>query len=468
MRAALRLACAALLLANLGACRDYLSGPGLTENPNAPTQATIGQLFFAMQVGQFTLFEGQLARDAAMFTQQMAGVSGNSQRYGSSYDLDEKSAADAWGGFYTGGGLVDLRKIEQLARAQGDAQWLGIAEIWEAMSMGTAASVWGDIPYREAVSAVSTPRLDPQEQVYRDVIALLDDGIALLVANGPGPRSLDLVYGGDTASWRRAAYTLKARFWLHMAERQGAPAYQAALAAAERGISAAPASVTEAVHGQAAGDFRSTHDNTPNNGNVWQLGGVAARGEIVAGQALVTTLLSRGNDPRLAGYFDPAAGSKPPAFRGADEHGLPAGGTPSSFLNAAVRRALNFRQPLVTWSENQLIMAEAKYELGDAAGALANLNAVRAAVGLAALPGPVTLEQIMTEKYIVQFQNIDAWSDYKRTCIPDLRPGGSQSADIPGRLPYPAAERLANPNIPLPTAAPVRNWDDPTSCAMTR
>ncbi len=460
---ALRLLCAASLAASLGACGDFLTGPGLTQNPDVPVQATPAQLFSAIQAAQFTLFEGQLARDATMFTQQMAGVgNGAQQQYGSLYQLDEASASNSWTGFYTGGGLVDLRKLQQAARAAGDARWQGIAEIWEAFSLGTAASVWGDIPYREAVSSSSAPRLDPQQQVYQDVIALLDHGSGLLDGSGPGPGALDVVYGGDPGKWRRAAYTLKARFWLHMAERLGPPAYQAALAAAQQGISDAPTTVVQAVQGQAAGDFRTAHDTTQASGNIWaQM--LLKKTEIVAGQALVSLLLARGNDPRLAGYFDAAAGSSPPAFRGADEHGQPVGGSPTSLLNSSVRRALNFHQPLVTWSENQLIMAEAKFQLGDAAGALGHLNAVRAAVGLPALAGPVTLAQIMTEKYIVQFQNIDAWSDYKRTCIPALQPAAG--SDVPGRLPYPLAERLANPNIPLPSNAPARNWDDPQPCS---
>ena len=44
----------------------------------------------------------------------------------------------------------------------------------------------------------------------------------------------------------------------------------------------------------------------------------------------------------------------------------------------------------------------------------------------------------MTEKYIVLFQNIETWNDYKRTCIPSLTPvNNSQGGVIPGRLLYP-------------------------------
>jgi hypothetical protein len=174
------------------------------------------------------------------------------------------------------------------------------------------------------------------------------------------------------------------------------------------------------------------------------------------------SLLEGRNDPRLAAYFDPVTGT---TYRGANQFGVaPAGGT--SNLDRETRTVLTFRQPFITWAENQLIIAEASFQLGTG-NPLANLNAVRTAVGLPALPGPVTLADIAIEKYIVNFQNIEAYNDWKRTCFPRLTPGGqnnTSAADIPARLPYALTERQANPNIPAPNAAPTRNWNDPNAC----
>ena len=125
---------------------------------------------------------------------------------------------------------------------------------------------------------------------------------------------------------------------------------------------------------------------------------------------------------------------------------------------------------LVTWAENQLILAEAKFKLTGAADALPHVNAVRTAVGMPTLAS-VTFDDVMIEKYIAMFQNIDVWSDFKRTCIPLVKPFGS-AAEVPGRLPYSVTERTANPNIPLPSAYPtgttgpsqLRNWNDPNAC----
>jgi hypothetical protein len=181
---------------------------------------------------------------------------------------------------------------------------------------------------------------------------------------------------------------------------------------------------------------------------------------------LVSVLKAR-TDPRLTAYFDPNAGGQVIGMD-ADAHVVGTGA--ASVINTSVRRAFTFRQPLVTWAENQLIMAEAKFQLGDVPGAAGNTNAVRVAVGMPALAA-VTFQDVMLEKYIAMFQNIDTWNDYKRTCIPLVKPYLT-SPEVPGRIPYGSAERSNNPNLPLPSAYPagttgvsfLRNWNDPNAC----
>ena len=130
-----------------------------------------------------------------------------------------------------------------------------------------------------------------------------------------------------------------------------------------------------------------------------------------------------------------------------------------------------YRQPLVTWNENLLIKEEALFQTGNTGAALDTLNAERAAWGeatewhsalsLSPVSAPVTLADIMTEKYLVLFQNIEYWNDYKRTCLPALTPAAGK-ANIPGRLLYGTTERQTNPNVP---DDPARNWNDPQPCS---
>src|SRR5947199_8833098 len=397
-------------------------------------------------------------------------------------------------GFYTGGGLLALRNIQAAAQVSGDNFLLGIAKVWEGLAMGTATSVWGDLPYSQAVDpGIAEPVLDPQESIYAAVQSRLDEGIAALqvaLAGASGdcaPAEGDLIYcatsippiprATEIQRWIRAAYTLKARFHLHLVERNGNAEYALALAAAQNGISEAPTGPTQAfqaMNGQAPGDFRTFHGSVQDfDANVWAEF-LLARQDIVAGNVLVQILKAR-NDPRLDAYFDRNAQGQ---VVGSDQNNSPVRPTgcaspcSPSVVNTIVRRQITFTQPLVTCAENQLIMAEAKYMTGDSAGAVVNLDAVRTAVGMPAL-GNVSFTDVMTEKYIAMFQNIDVWSDYKRTCIPALTPFGKPPAvEVLGRMPYGQAERTSNPHLPLPSAYPagttgssqVRNWNDPNHC----
>jgi starch-binding outer membrane protein, SusD/RagB family len=459
-------------------CDDFIQGPGLTETPNLPSAATAPQQLIAVQARMATLLQGQLARTAGIYTQQIIGLN-NQQLLVTQYLYGESDYSGFWNGIYSGGGLVALRNIQALAQADGDRLMEGIGLVWEGFLMGTATSIWGDIPYSEAIRPdILTPRLDPQREVYSQVQAVLDAGIAALQAAGSAgaPVTADLVYcstagcsrAEQVSRWTAAAFTLKARFHLDLVERDGNAAYQAALAAAERGILEAPANATQAIHGQGPGDFRFFHGTTQDvDANIWA-GFLSQRGgDIRAGNTLVQLLKDR-NDPRLQGYFSPNGQG---GFFGLDRNANQVGGAPSE-ITTNVRRAFNFRQPVITWAENQLILAEAKFRLQGAAAALPHVNAVRTAVGMPAL-GSVTFEDVMLEKYIAMYQNIAVWSDVRRTCIPALRPFGT-GAEIPGRIPYGSFERTNNPNIPLPSAFPAgttgasqqRNWNDPNPCPL--
>lgn len=425
---------------------DFLSGPKLTTDPNKQSETrTPDQFFVPIQANTWFLNEGQLARVAAIWHQQMAGV----QRQFSSVDIYAQGEADLpteWSSFYTGGGIIDARKLQVQVAALGDRKYLGIAKIYEAWLIGTAADMWGDVPYSEAVAAVATPKLDKQMDIYAAVEVLLSSAITDLNAGvGAGPSSADLVYGGSASKWIDFAHTLKARYYLHQAEVTPAN-YALALAEAQLGI-------------KKGNDYTDFHSDAPAESNMWyQFQVVDRSGYMLAGEALVDTLKGRA-DPRLALYYAPNGsgqfvGSKP-------------GENLDSFASdlSDVRLDPAFRQPLVTWRENQLIIAEASSKQAGGDGtALVALNAERADVGLGpvALAGAALYGAIMTEKWIEDFQKIEVFQDYNRSCFPVLVPFGGLK--IPGRVIYPDVERNSNPNIPVPSAQPARNQNDPTGC----
>ena len=78
MRNALKVALGLALVMGAGACSDYLSGPGIDTDPNNVDKLTRpGALYFGIQAAQVVQREGQLARNAVQYVQQ---VSGNSRQ----------------------------------------------------------------------------------------------------------------------------------------------------------------------------------------------------------------------------------------------------------------------------------------------------------------------------------------------------------------------------------------------------
>lgn len=504
---------AALALGTAG-CNDFLSGPGVDEDPNNITRLTRpGPLYIAIQALQSVQFEGQLARNAAEYVQQIAGNSRQQIGY-DLYQMDpitiDPHFFSVYGSAITvqgGGGLLDIHKMQQLARTVDDSIYIGIGKVYEALVIGMAASIWGDIPYREAADSTNeTPAFDPQLQVYGDMLTQLDSAIFFLAANpappnvGPPADNSELIYldrGGNTAAlaqvYTQVAHSLKARYYMHLAEVNPAN-YALALAEVPLGISTP------------ANDMLWYHDQSPTGQNVWWQF-MSARGDIAPGAALIEILKRRiaagvENAERLSFYFTPAVPAGTPAdffgFRPGGSVNMEAApgvyngnGVPGSdpraysgfnFINNAVDVG-DVRMPVITYAETQLIGAEAAFQIGGQGAAQPFLDAARANRSYGArgttpiaftplAPVPATLENIMEEKYVTLFLSIEAWNDYKRTCLPALAPAPSSLGNttpgtqpIPGRLPYGITEINANPNTP--SVSPVgRNANDPNPCPV--
>ncbi|MEP7381370.1 MAG: SusD/RagB family nutrient-binding outer membrane lipoprotein [Gemmatimonadota bacterium] len=434
---------AAMAVGGSAACSNFLDAPEAVANPNQPTVAGINQQFVATQTALTLQYTSDLARTACIWIQQCAGTE---RQYGQlgMYDYGEDAYNASFAQVYTGGGLIDIKGVIEKADAAGDDVYGAVGRVIEVMQMGLAADVWGDIPYSQAVSDTPTPSLDAQQDVYISLQATLDTAITMLASNkGAGPGLVDLYYGGNAVKWARLAHTLKARYALHVAEREGASAYALALAQAQQGL-------------QPGDDFLGIAGDNPQSYNAWyQFLVIQRAGYMFAGRELVDLLAQR-SDPRLTHYF---LANDDDAYVGAD----PGDATSSQFSSFTVQDAPAYRQPIVTWQENRLIVAETAFRTGSGSLAASALDAVRQDAGLPTL-GTVTLEDILAEKYIVLFQNPEAWNDYKRTCYPALIPAAGSQA-VPGRLLYAVGERNSNPNVPAPAAQPARNWNDPVACS---
>ncbi len=457
----------------VGGCGNFLTGDKLTGNPNSPSQATAEQLFVGVQANLFTSQENSVAMTICEWMQQCMGVGGRFVDAYAHYSVNEFSWDGNWYQVYTGGGLVDLRKIEATEQAAGDSVFLGVAKIWEAFDMGVAADLWGDVPYTEAVAQSPTPALDSQASVYAAVQQLLSDAINELTnGTGTGPLGNDLVYGADASLgkrmlWIQAAHTLKARFLLHTVEASASKAtvYTNVISEATLGINSP------------AGDLLAFHSPAVTERNIWyQFQNTTFGQDLVAGKALVDIMKAR-SDPRLPEYF----GTNALGGYGGEDVNVAQPGNTVSPLAGSKRMCPtpsdcgSFRQPLVTYQENELILAEAYNRTGNDPLALTHLNNARAVPGLSALSGiagGALTDSIMIEKYVTLFQNMEVWNDYRRMCIPalvaDTTASPSFRKKIPGRLFYSGSEMNANSHIPDPSTQLAtngfRNPNDTADC----
>jgi len=513
---------ASLVISGTG-CHEFLTGPSLGEhNPNAVTALKDpGALYVGLAAGQMASYTGQIGRFADLYMQQVGGAARQQQ----GYDLYVVGPGDvdvAYASFWAapllsggGGGAADARLVQTIGHQVKDSIYVGLGKVWEAMLMGDAASIWGDVPYTQAFDPTRypTPKYDPQMTVFNEVEQTLDSAIIYLTATpsatnlgptGTLPRGIrrtaEIIYPGRApthleAVYTTVAHTLKARYYLHMAGLDPAN-YAKALAEAQLGIS------------KPADDF-NWYANTAQGGNIWyQFQG--ARTDLAPAAALIHLMKARilagkdidngrftlyfldqnGNPCQLSGNaLQPDSGCTGirPGFNTVLPYGE--GNSTFSFIN----NDGSFNVPAVTFAETKLIAAEAALHAGKVAQATTFYNAVRTneAYGADALDasdtvishrcsptclfaaqptvGAVTLADIMEEKYIDQFAEIEVWNDYKRTCLPSLAAApsspssGATRAVIPGRLPYGQTAENQDPTTPNvgPTA---RNSNNPTAC----
>ncbi len=441
----------ALLGMGVSSC-EFISP--IEGNPNAVATASVDQLFTGAQVNLFFFAEGQLSRLSSMWTQQMTGVDRQFEAL-DNYTLTESDADDDFERVYTQGGLIDIRQAIAQAEAAGRAPYAGILKIHEAYLVGMTASYWGDIPYSEAVDPnIANPVLDDQAAVYTAVQALLDEAITDLAGTGSGPGSVDLWFAGNTARWTAVARTLKARFYMHMAEVSAAN-YALALAQANQGITSA------------AGNWKAQHSTAATENSLWYQF-FRDRSGYIGGGDFLGPLMVADNDPRLPRYFSRIG--TPPAYVFTTDV--------RSLLADPGFGASNYDFPIVTCSENQFIIAEATLGSGGTAAnaraaADAALDCEEAEHGLSAtalnaqqaandaLTGTALRNEIMRQKYIAMFLNPEALNDYKRTCQPGFTP---RAGGVPRRLFYGQQERQTNTNVPDVGSQPVANDNDPNPC----
>jgi starch-binding outer membrane protein, SusD/RagB family len=414
---------AAMLFAT--SCKDLIEG--YSTDPVNITDPSVIETFKYLSGAEVNLigaYEGDVNRTTGLWTGHFSGE--DRQYIGlSNYSVTGRDFDTEWAAIYAGV-LKNTKLMKTKAKFEGNFRVIGIGQVLDAMALGLAADLWGDVPFTEATQypEIKNPKYDPQAEVYAGVQAKLDSAIANLAVEVPDrliPTDADFYFGGDGPTWIRVANTLKARYYLHVGDYANAIIYSDPAIA----ISSAAENMM-APHGP---DYQF-------NFNLFYSFLTYDRPGYMGANSYTPKLLdpslptSRNNDKtnengRFNYFYAPLA------YWG----GLNTGaeydpnvlvdfdwGTPPEY-NGFFGATTSF--PLVTFEENMLIRAESFAKLNNFAQALASLNSLRAYFDTGAQFGTSTA---YTTEFGQDFDPDLGGGFYKPYVAADFSPGGMENA----------------------------------------
>lgn len=406
-------------------CENYI-GSDINRDPNNPTSVPIFAQMPAIQIALADVYGGDFSRFNCMLTQQIEGVIRQYSSLNQYTGLTPNRYDDAWQNIYENI-LNEIKLAKSSALEDGNHHYLGTLFVIEAYTLMLATDVWDDMPYSEALKGVETinPPYDSQSDIYQVIYSLLDEAIALF-GGAPGPLlpgDEDVYYGGNIVAWEKAAHAIKARGLLKDKEY--------ASAAAEAGKA-----------------FASPEDNMgfqypdANAAGQWYRFNRDRTGDMEFHPQMRTLMSALGDMDRLNIIDQP-------------------------FVTSHPYMVADFYQELITYREMQFIIAEADLRVttgGTEAGYGAYLAGIKASfenfaldmeaynayVAQAAVApgvGNLTLEMVLTQKYIAMYLQPEVYSDWRRTGIPALAP--TSGSAVPVRWHYSSDEYLFNSSAPL-------------------
>ncbi|MAZ93902.1 MAG: SusD/RagB family nutrient-binding outer membrane lipoprotein [Lentimicrobiaceae bacterium] len=216
------------------------------------------------------------------------------------YDIVNRTIADnAWGVWYQDV-LMNLKEAKILIEGDGtglllnsEVNQLQIIEILTCFSYERMVTLWGNIPYTEALDIDNvTPKYDDAKTIYTNLITRLDAAIAAMdMSAGSFEHGVDLIYDGDMTAWKMFANTLKLKMGI-------------TLSTADPGL--AEGTIQSALSG---GVFTSNADNanfyflavTPNTNPLYVDLTLSGRQDFIG--STVVDYLNDFNDPRRPAFF---------------------------------------------------------------------------------------------------------------------------------------------------------------------
>ncbi|MFA5818519.1 MAG: SusD/RagB family nutrient-binding outer membrane lipoprotein [Bacteroidales bacterium] len=374
-----------------------------------------------------------------------------------------------------------------------------MARIMKAYCFQLLVDTYGDVPYSEAAKGFLEskffPKYDDQKVIYLDLLKEYEEATDALTA-GKDVVSGDVFYKGDITKWKKLGNSLLLRAGMRYTKIDEVKAKLTVAKAVDPGRGGVMASNADNTFIQANSTF--------NNGTGSMLNG-GERANYYIGKPYLD-FLKNNNDPRIL-YIavlykipaNPLATAGAANTNPADQIGMPYGYDETSILSApgfpgtiggafkysmynrATVASILGREYLVTYSQTQLLLAEARqrgyittsttkdyYEAGikghmtqtdNLYGVSLNITPAQQDAYLlepeVAFVPARALEQINEQYWVVScFNWQESWANFRRSGYPQLSPinypGEDPAVDAPGaggfihRLQYPFREKTVN------------------------
>jgi len=219
---------------------------------------------------------------------------------------------DATYGWMTGN-FGSVKAFERLTDVGGEFEnqyMYAMSLIMKGLHFQMYTDTFGMVPFSEAgVDGILTPKYDAQKDVYKGIIADLDNAMSIIGAaerTGVGIDDVadnDIYCGGDLQKWKKLANTLKLRIGMRALGASGDDFANGAITAA-LGSPLLDDATGSAVMKK---DFVISEWAAASYGDVWHDFGTNGAANWTMGATLIN-ILKDSNDPRLAAYAIPAKG----------------------------------------------------------------------------------------------------------------------------------------------------------------
>eukprot|EP01132_Coremiostelium_polycephalum_P014432 gene14432-17529_t len=201
----------------------------VNDDPNNVKDAPLAQLLPSITVNIGYIGASDLYRYSGLIMQQFSGQTTNTSQTFKEYErynINNSDVNNQWNSIFAVV-LADIAKLIEKAEATGSPHYAGVGKLMKAYIYQITVDAWGKVPYSEATKFAGNfyPKYDDDEAIYKDLIKLIDAGIAdINAANSVfEPDQTSTIFIGKWTDvkprWIRFANTLKLRLYLHYSQK---------------------------------------------------------------------------------------------------------------------------------------------------------------------------------------------------------------------------------------------------------